>query len=73
MNVLSSRWLVLVLTLLGGLVGYGYFVWAEAISQPAQIYGNSLISSAFGLGLGFFGGLKVRDHFLKKKNEEQGK
>ncbi len=75
MKFLTTRWFVLVLTLLGGAAGYGYFLWAEAISQPAQLYGNSLISLAFGLGLGFFGGLKVRDSVLKKirRGEEQEK
>ncbi len=75
MKFLTTHWFVLALTLFGGVAGYGYFLWAEAISQPAQIYGNSLISTAFGLGLGFLGGLKVRDIFLKKmkRSEESGK
>ena len=69
MKFLSSRWLVAAVTILGGVAGYGYFIWAQSISQPAQIYGNPLISSAFGLGVGFFAGLKVRDIFLKKNRE----
>ena len=71
MHVFGSKWVVFILTLLGGGLGYGYFMWAQAISQPAHIYGNFLVSAAFGAGVGFFVGLKVRDVFLKKKRKSE--
>ncbi|NOY76531.1 MAG: hypothetical protein GXO76_01545 [Calditrichaeota bacterium] len=74
MKFFESNGFVFILTLLGAIIGYGYFLWVRDFSMPAQVYGNEWISTGFGTGMGFLFGLKFRDNFRKKKEKgEDGK
>lgn len=70
---LVSHWLVVFVTVICAAAGYGYFIWVKSYSAPAQVYGNPLISTGFGAGLGFFFGLKLRTVFRNRqlKNEDK--
>ena len=71
MKFLKSNWLVFGATILGAILGYGYFIWVRDFSLPAHVYGNELVSTCFGTGLGFLFGLKIRDAFRKKKEKNE--